>query len=95
MMLTAPSMNMSCVSSNVGSDEYSRVSLPDSVVDAPPLIDMLLAEARIFLQEFQSRMLLLPEEAAVSQEFGGEFFGTTIRDCCAVRGHMLVLSVRR
>ena len=32
------------VSSNVHSCEYSRVSLPDSVVDAPPLIEMLPAE---------------------------------------------------
>ena len=45
----------------VGSYEYSRVSLADSVVDAPPLIEMLPAEARIFLEEFQSRMLLPPE----------------------------------
>ena len=28
------------VSSNVGSYEYSRVSLPDSVVDAPPLVEI-------------------------------------------------------
>ena len=34
------------VSSNVGSYEYSRVSLPDSVEDAPPLIGMLPAEAK-------------------------------------------------
>ena len=46
------------VSSNVGSFEYSRVSLPDSVVEAPPLIEMLPAEAKFFLEEFQSRMLL-------------------------------------
>ena len=31
------------VSSNVGSYEYLRVSLHDSVVDAPPLIDILPA----------------------------------------------------
>ena len=60
------------VSSNVGSCEYSRVSLPDSVVDAPPLIDMLLAEARIFLEEFQSRMMLPPEVAAATQKIRGE-----------------------
>ena len=30
--------------SNVGSYEYSRVSLPDSDVNAPPLIEMLPAE---------------------------------------------------
>ena len=42
------------VSSNVGSCEYSRVSLPDSVVDEPPLTEMLLAEARIFLEEVLS-----------------------------------------
>ena len=33
------------VSSNIGSCEYSRASLPDSVVDAPPPIETLLAEA--------------------------------------------------
>ena len=60
------------VSSNVGSYEHSRVSLPDSVVDAPPLIEMLPAEARFFLEEFQSRMLLPPEVAAVIQEVTGE-----------------------
>ena len=38
--------------SNAGSCEYSRVSLPDSVVDAPPLIEILPAEARFFLRSF-------------------------------------------
>ena len=47
------------VSSIVGSYEYSRVSLLDSVVHAPPLIEILLAEARLSLEEFQSRMLLV------------------------------------
>ena len=61
-----------CVSSNVGSYECSRVSLPDSVADAPPLIEMLPAEARFFLEEFQSRMLLPPEVATESQEVTGE-----------------------
>ena len=37
------------VSSNVDSYEYSRLSRPDSVVDAPPLIEMLPAEASFFL----------------------------------------------
>ena len=46
---------------------------------------MLPAEASFFLVEFQSRMLLPPEVAAA----------TTIRDCCAVLGRMLALSVRR
>ena len=59
------------VSSNVGSYEYSRVSLPESVVDAPPLVEMLPAEARFFL-EFQSRMLLPSLVTAVIQEVGGE-----------------------
>ena len=40
------------VSSNVGSYEYSRVSLPDSVVDAPPMVEMLPAEARFFSRRF-------------------------------------------
>ena len=60
------------VSSNVGSREYSRVSLPESVVDAPPLVEMLPAEARCFLEEFQSPMLLPSEVTAVIQEVGGE-----------------------
>ena len=60
------------VSSNVGSYEYSRVSLPDSVVDGPPLVEMLPAEARLFLVGFRSRMLLPPEVAAVIQEVRGE-----------------------
>ena len=42
-------------------------------MDAPPLIDMLLAEAKHFLEEFQSRMLLPPEAAAVIQEITGDF----------------------
>ena len=41
--------HVSGVSFTVGSNEYSRVSLPDSVVDAPPLIEMLPAEAKVFL----------------------------------------------
>ena len=53
------------VSSIVTSFEYSRVSLPDSVVGAPPLIEMLPAEARFFFLGLQSRMLLPPEVAAV------------------------------
>ena len=56
------------VSSTVASNEYSRVSLPDSVVDAPPLIEMLPAEAKVCLEEFQSRMLLPPEVTAVIGE---------------------------
>ena len=48
--------------------KLSTALLPDSVVDAPPLIDLLLAEAKHFLEEFQSRMLLPPEAAAVIQE---------------------------
>ena len=82
------------VSSNVGSYESSRVSLPDSVVDAPPLIDILPAKAHIFLEEFRSRMLL-PEVAAAIQEIRGEPVGTTIRDCCAVRDPMFVSSIKR
>ena len=60
------------VSSNIGSNENSRVSLPDSVVDAPPLIEMLPAEAQFFVEEFQSRMLLPPEVATVIQQVRGE-----------------------
>ena len=36
------------VSSNVSSYVYSRVSLADSVVDAPPLVEMLPAATRFF-----------------------------------------------
>ena len=46
------------VSSNVGSFEYSPGSLPDSLVDVPPLIEMLPAEALFSSRRFQSRMLL-------------------------------------
>ena len=35
-------------STNIGSYEYSRVSLPESVLDAPSVLSMLPAEARIF-----------------------------------------------
>ena len=48
------------VSSNVGSYEYSRVSLPESVLDAPLLLTMLPAEAKTYLEEYESRMLLPP-----------------------------------
>ena len=40
------------VSFIVASHEYSRVSLPDSVLDAPPLIEMLPAEAKNFSRSF-------------------------------------------
>ena len=40
------------VSSNVRSCDFSRVALSDSVVDAPPLIEMLPAEAKLFLESF-------------------------------------------
>ena len=72
-------------SSNVGSCEYS---LPDSVVYAPPLIEMLPAEARFVLEDFLSRMLLPALVAAVIQEVRGNLDATTIRGCCAVRGRM-------
>ena len=58
------------VSSNVGSYEYSRVSRPDSVVDAPPLIEMLPAEAGFFLCSLG--MLLPLEVATVIQEVAAE-----------------------
>ena len=51
-------------STSVGSYEYSRVSLPDSVQGAPSQAQMLPAEARIFLEEFATKMLLPPSEAA-------------------------------
>ena len=41
-------------------------------MDAPPLIDMLPPEAKQILEEFQSRMLLPQEVAAVIQEIRGE-----------------------
>ena len=80
------------VSSNVCSYKYSR--LPDSVADAPPLLEMLPAEARFLVEEFQLRMLL-PPVAAVIQEVRGNLDATTICDCPAVLGRMLALSVRR
>ena len=60
------------VSSNVGSYEYSRVSLLGSVVDAPPLIKVLPAAAKFFLEGSQSRMLPPPEVDAVFLEARGE-----------------------
>ena len=50
------------VSSNVGSYEYSRVSFLDSVVDAPPLIVMLRAEAKFFLEEVESSARWCPSD---------------------------------
>ncbi|CAK0861934.1 unnamed protein product [Prorocentrum cordatum] len=43
-------------STSMGSYEYSRVSLPDCVLDAPSLAQMLLAEARIFLEEYSTKI---------------------------------------
>ena len=83
-----------CVSSNAGSYKYSLRSLCNSVVEALPLIDMLLVEATIFLEEFQSLMLLPPEVAAVIQEIRGNLVATMIRDCRAARDRMFVLSER-
>ncbi|CAK0791289.1 unnamed protein product [Prorocentrum cordatum] len=58
-------------STSTGSYEYSRVSLPDSVVDAPFLTTMLPAQAKQYLEEFASRMLLPPREAALIRELDG------------------------
>ncbi|CAK0800111.1 unnamed protein product, partial [Prorocentrum cordatum] len=41
-------------STSMGSYEYSRVSLPDSVVDAPPLATMLPAQAKQYLKQPKS-----------------------------------------
>ena len=43
------------VLSNVGSYEYFRVNLPDSVVDAPPLIDILPVDPLFFLAWWPQR----------------------------------------
>ncbi|CAK0824653.1 unnamed protein product, partial [Prorocentrum cordatum] len=58
-------------STSMGSYEYSRVSLPDSVVDAPSLASMFPAQARQYLEELASRMLLPPREAALMRELDG------------------------
>lgn len=58
-------------STNIGSYEYSRVSLPEDVADAPALIDTLPAEARHFLEEFSDRMLLPESEAFCIREAVG------------------------
>ncbi|CAK0825411.1 unnamed protein product, partial [Prorocentrum cordatum] len=58
-------------STSMGSYEYSRVSLPDCVLDAPSLAQMLPAEARIFLEEYSTKMLLPPREAALIRELHG------------------------
>ncbi|CAK0793120.1 unnamed protein product, partial [Prorocentrum cordatum] len=56
---------------NMGSHERSRVSLPDSVLDAPALAQMLPADARIFLEGYSTKMLLPPREAAFMRELRG------------------------
>ena len=58
-------------STSVGSYEYSRVSLPESVLDAPSALSMPPAEDMIFLEEFESRMLLPAEEADLIQRVQG------------------------
>ncbi|CAK0906248.1 unnamed protein product, partial [Prorocentrum cordatum] len=58
-------------STSMGSYECSRVSLPDYVLDAPSLAQMLPAEARIFLEEYSTKMLLPPREAALIRELHG------------------------
>ncbi|CAK0838915.1 unnamed protein product [Prorocentrum cordatum] len=58
-------------STSMGSYEYSRVSLPDSVVDAPPLAAMPPAQAQQYLEEFASRVLPPPQEAALMRELDG------------------------
>ena len=58
-------------STSVSSYEYSRVSLPEDVRDAPSLESMLPAEARIRLEEFGTHMLLPATEAAIIQEVEG------------------------
>eukprot|EP00959_Pyramimonas_sp_CCMP1952_P158839 3322259-Pyramimonas_sp.AAC.1 len=55
----------------MGSYEYARVSMPDSVVDAPSLATMLPARAMLYLEEFATRMLLPPKKAALMQENHG------------------------
>ena len=54
-----------------------------------------LLRRRVFLEKFQSRMLLPTEVAAVFRKSDRNLVATTIRDCCAVRGQVLALSVRR
>ena len=84
------------VSSNVGSYEYSRFSLPDSVVDASPRIDILPAEAKnISPGASVTDAATAGGSRCDSGKSEGNLVATTIRDCCAVRDRTLVLSVKR
>ena len=48
--------------------EYSAVSLPSGVLDAPFLKDMLQLQAKQFLLEYDTRMLRSPTEVSVNKE---------------------------
>ncbi|CAK0829362.1 unnamed protein product, partial [Prorocentrum cordatum] len=58
-------------STSMGSDERSRLSLPDSVVDAPSSATALPVQARLYLRELARRMLLPPKEAALMRGLDG------------------------
>eukprot|EP00959_Pyramimonas_sp_CCMP1952_P086743 1814098-Pyramimonas_sp.AAC.1 len=69
----------------MGSYEHSRVSLPDSVVDAPSLATTLPAQARLYLEELATRMLLPHQEAALIRELDGLPAAEELREVRAAR----------
>ncbi|CAK0910262.1 unnamed protein product, partial [Prorocentrum cordatum] len=58
-------------SCSVGSYEYSKVSLPGDLHNAPSLISMLPSEARIQLEDFEKHMLRPAQESELSRQFEG------------------------
>ena len=59
-------------SANLAPYEYSRVSMPDDVHDAPYVEDILPAEASYFLKGYEEHMLRSPEEVARIHKEQGE-----------------------
>ncbi|CAK0812763.1 unnamed protein product [Prorocentrum cordatum] len=58
-------------STSMGPYERSRASMPDGVVDAPSSATVLPAQARLYLEELATGMLLTPQEAALIREPDG------------------------
>ncbi|CAK0841912.1 unnamed protein product, partial [Prorocentrum cordatum] len=59
------------LSCSVGSYEYSKVSLPGDLYNAPSLISMLPSEARIQLEDFEKHMLRPAQESELIRQFEG------------------------
>ena len=58
-------------SSSVRSFEYSRVSVPGTIIDGPLVQELLPAEDSIYLKEFEARMLLPTQTAIIIEEARG------------------------